>query len=148
MIAVGIDSYIIYMKFILLHFVKFYSLEILSPDLGLLMLGIHVPTRVPQEGKRRSDCQPDIKHFLRLQHRVAIPHPQRDELQAVLGKPKPGAKMLFACQAAAMENWLVLQQLSFLSLEGKLGQNLRRMDLWERSELCLLGLKGRLGIFC
>jgi hypothetical protein len=28
---------------------------------------------------------------------VAIPRPQRDELQAVLGKPKPGAKMLFVC---------------------------------------------------
>ncbi len=138
------------MKFILLHFVKFYSLEILSPDLGLLMLGIHVPTptQVPQERKLRSDCQPDIKHSLRLQHRLAIPRPQRDELQAVLQKPKPGAKMLFACQAVAMENWRVLHQVSFLSLEGKLGQNLLRMDLWERSELCLLGLQGRLGIYC
>jgi uncharacterized protein YvpB len=37
---------------------------------------------------------------------------EKSLLQAVLGKPKPGAKMLFACHAVAMENWL--HQLSFL----------------------------------
>ena len=68
------------------------------------MLGIHVPTQAPQEGKLKSDCQPGIKHSLQLQHQVAIVRPQRDEQQAVLGKQKPGAKMLFACQAVAMRN--------------------------------------------